>query len=386
MNRRRGVPIIEPKIMHESSSRIWIGGIICVLLVTGCKQGASPATASRSGKTLDQAARVLALLGKEASSAAPALETTAASDAPELAAWSAYALWKMDADRYSLEPALPVLMDAIDQPKSGAVNKMSVLADLADAGPVAKPAVESIVRAIQRGDFGSLGVTYLLKIDPHAALQAGLVTGLSAEQLPTIQLQEIGPLQNYYDKPRSSRRREYDAAGNLVLLGLRSANLTPSDLSALSSFDELRVLDLSHNRQLDDQSVAALSRLHNLKSIDLTGCPLITDATLDSLMELPRLKELLLRDTGVTLEGLRRFRQTKSGVVDPKSLDAIRMSGLNSNLRELSLLQCRNVTAASLPVFQAMPKLERLNLGATGFSASARNELRQALPNCKIQF
>jgi HEAT repeat protein len=131
------------------------------------------------------AARVLAMLGDQAAAAAPALENQATGENEALAAWSAYALWKIDSARYSLKPALPVLIDVLKQPHSGSVNKLSLLADLAAAGAAAKPAVPAIITAIKRGDFGNTGISYLLKIDPDAALQAGLVTGLSPENLPT---------------------------------------------------------------------------------------------------------------------------------------------------------------------------------------------------------
>ncbi len=278
------------------------------------------------------ATRVLALLGKDAQPAAAELEKSAAGNDATLAAWSAYTLWKIDASKYSPIPALPILIDALEEPRTQHLRKISVLSDLAAMGPNARPAIPSIIKAINRGDFGASGTPYLLKIDLNAALQAGLVTGLSPEFSTAANRQSLGSLVDYFDADSithsSTNKLEYDAQGNVVLLHLRSSHVSAGELAQLTSFSNLRELNISHSSGITDRGLAVVSQLSNLETLDLTGCTQISDATLKNLSQVPSLTKLMLRDTHVTSDGLRIFSQSAPLAVDPASLDAIRLCGL----------------------------------------------------------
>lgn len=261
--------------------------------------------------------------------AVPALEAAAAREEKPLSQWAAYALWRYDPSSHNPAPALPILIEALEEPKQQHLRKSTVLSDLAEMGPKGKPASASIVKAIERGDFGDTGAMQLLKIDPVAALQAGLVTGLSPENLPSTILQPLGALEPYFEREHPNFRREFDTSGNLVLLRLRSARLTDDDLAGIVSYSGLRVIDLSYNEELTDEGLGSLATLRNLRSIDLTGCKVIGDALLEKLTKLPNLETLTLTKTSVTADGLRHFAETHPQAVDPETLNAVEVLGLD---------------------------------------------------------
>jgi hypothetical protein len=94
----------------------------------------------------------------------------------------------------------------------------------------------------------------------------------------------------------------------LKVLYLDRAELTDSNVSALSQMSALETLSLKYTRLTDD-GLAQLVRLGNLRVLYLTGVP-ITDKAITTLSSMSTLQELYVRWTRISMSGALRLRKT----------------------------------------------------------------------------
>ena len=95
---------------------------------------------------------------------------------------------------------------------------------------------------------------------------------------------------------------------NLGFLSLLGTKVTDKGLSHLKSFSRLQTLELSENPQLTDSWTKDLSQLSRLLVLVLNETN-ITDEALKNLATCQSLRELKVRKTKVTAEGIRQFKQ-----------------------------------------------------------------------------
>lgn len=166
-------------------------------------------------------------------------------------------------------------------------------------------------------------------------------------------------------------------------------------LGALSGIPGLRELNLRECAAITDVGVGALAALRELEELDLGGCPEVTDRGIASLCALSNLRDLDLPGgegiTDASLESISRIGSLKRLSLPPgRTGDAglqyvARLSGL-----EVLSVNSAKVTDAGLRQLSALTNLRtlwlpaRTPLCAPAFTQEAVDELRQALPNCRI--
>jgi Leucine-rich repeat (LRR) protein len=118
-------------------------------------------------------------------------------------------------------------------------------------------------------------------------------------------------LRSLYVKSDLISGRTLDALAQLRLndLGIESTSLDTGCLTALTRYRDLQYLSLA-NCRLTDESLGRLPRLPLVSSLNLSGNP-ISDAGLDGLYDWPQLEYVTARDTDVTDDALRRFRERR---------------------------------------------------------------------------
>jgi WD40 repeat protein len=95
---------------------------------------------------------------------------------------------------------------------------------------------------------------------------------------------------------------------------LYSAHVTESALAALKELPGLRALQLTGMKHLTDAGLKHLRPCRQLEELVLDYCPKVTDAGLEHLSGMPQLRLLRLGSTGVTANGVERFRQNNPKV------------------------------------------------------------------------
>ncbi len=191
------------------------------------------------------------------------------------------------------------------------------------------------------------------------------------------------------------------------------------------------------NTLVNDEGVAQLSGMKSLKVIDLRVSPLITDKAMESLVKIPTLKAVRLIGGNVTDNGVATLLKmpaiseldvrncrgvTKAGVeniVQNKTIRVLKLGGSTvddsfaaivagmKGLKSLSLENC-NVTDAGVAKLEAMPleelvltqtavtdaavkslakitSLKQVTVTKTHFTKEGVEQLRKALPGCKIR-
>jgi hypothetical protein len=93
----------------------------------------------------------------------------------------------------------------------------------------------------------------------------------------------------------------------LKVLYLDRAEVTDSNVSALSQMSDLETLSLTYTR-LTDEGLAQLVRLRKLRVVYLTGVP-ITDKAVNTLSSMSMLQELYIRWTRISTSGALRLRK-----------------------------------------------------------------------------
>jgi hypothetical protein len=158
---------------------------------------------------------------------------------------------------------------------------------------------------------------------------------------------------------------DYGVGDRLIDVDLDGKPATDADLDNLTPLADLKILNLSGSR-ITDAGLAKLAPLKRLKFLYLFKTD-ITDAGLEHLKELPRLEVLcldqtLITDTGVkALEGLPRLEKLHVHSRVPLSDKSI--ESLSKHVR-----------------------LFELKVGGPGFTEPGIARLREALPNCKVEY
>ena len=148
--------------------------------------------------------------------------------------------------------------------------------------------------------------------------------------------------------------------------------ITDEAIVNVSHLFNLAALTLDGCRCLTDRSLSAISDLYQLEKLDLSQCDLITNSGLNNLRDLQLLEELSLgwcrnvSDDGIKIlasqpmrsKTLKILRIARCQISD----EGIESIGHLTNLQELNLNGCSNVSSASLgKTLQRLPKLEVLD-------------------------
>lgn len=137
-----------------------------------------------------------------------------------------------------------------------------------------------------------------------------------------------------------------------------------------------------------DAGLEQLRVFAGLQELGLSGTQ-VTDAGLEHLKGMTRLQTLYLHDTQVTDAGLEHLRGLNNlSVLTISRNTRITDVGLENleGLTDLNTLFINDtqVTDAGLGHLKGMTKLRELHLGNTQVTEGGVNELKKALPNCKV--
>lgn len=204
----------------------------------------------------------------------------------------------------------------------------------------------------------------------------------------------------------------------------RCAAATPAAVAALRGATRLEVLDLSFCPDIDSECLVALAGgCHQLLRLELPGCPLVGDDALVALcISNPSIQHLSialnvehLSDSEVAkaLKGLRRLHffdmcgciqlGRQVGTCIARNCECVEILNFAScnvtdrqvqnilarclSLRRLDLSMCAHLTDEAFHNSLAIPRhLEKLTLThVPGISEEALNQLRQQLPECKVE-
>lgn len=165
-------------------------------------------------------------------------------------------------------------------------------------------------------------------------------------------------------EPESEEQLQWLDGIPITSLSIRGITLSQAALERLVSGRNLDHLKLFHIDFVDsDAALLQLSRLTQLEELDLTLTNL-TDHDLVHLANLKRLTMLCLGKTFISDEGLAHL-------------------GPMTTLTHLDLRHT-NITDVSIPTLKPFDQLGYLDVSYTQLSESGVDELRRALPNCKI--
>ena|SRR5438128_1132340 len=161
--------------------------------------------------------------------------------------------------------------------------------------------------------------------------------------------------------------RDESAPGRpVIVVYLAHAKLTRSDLKQLAKelagLKELHRLDL-FDANVTDAGLKEIAALKQLQWLELSGTR-VTDAGLKHLAALQELRELELESTAVTDAGLRELAALKK-------------------LEQLNLCFTK-VTDVGLRQLTMLKELRVLRVGETQVSETGINDLKKALPKCRI--
>jgi len=149
-----------------------------------------------------------------------------------------------------------------------------------------------------------------------------------------------------------------------LLPNLRGINLYDTAFrgEGLENLRSVENLDLSDD-YIDDEGLSAIGGLPHLRVLSLAGTE-VTNAGLRHLSSLGQLQELWLGFTSIGDEGVGHL----AGLRELRSLD----------------LYGVEITDAAIPVLKQLAELQYLNLHNTSVTEDGIDELRKALPNCRV--
>jgi len=150
---------------------------------------------------------------------------------------------------------------------------------------------------------------------------------------------------------------------NLRRLGLVYSVVSDAGFETLAGLRQLTTLRMD-DCSLDPEGSRRLTAMSNLRELVLINCTL-DDATLESIGQLPRLRVLDLRSTKVSSTGLRH------------------LAGLTT-LRQLALSGSW-ITDSGFDHLESLTTLEELCLCGVKATPERLEQLRAALPNCRIE-
>jgi hypothetical protein len=140
---------------------------------------------------------------------------------------------------------------------------------------------------------------------------------------------------------------------------------TDAELVNVKQLTQLKWLIVGFRTTVTDAGLVNLRGLTELRALELPG-PGVTDAGLENLKGLTRLKSLRLTGTKIT----------DAGIVNLKGLPELQQLDLSMT----------NITDAGLVSIKGLANLRKLSLTGTNVTAAAVEDVRQALPNCAIDF
>ncbi len=202
---------------------------------------------------------------------------------------------------------------------------------------------------------------------------------------------------------------------NLTGISLFNTKVTDAGLAHFKECKTLESLNLSNTR-VTDGGLAYFKDCKHLKMLNLYGCTQVSDEGIAYFKDCKDLTELALYDTQVSDDGLAYFkdchnltslwlggrRVSNAGLAhfkDCKQLEEINLTnctrvsnaGLEhfrgcKNLARLDLNWCTQVSNAGVAHFIDCKTLSSINLLKTKVNATGIDELKKALPQCKIEW
>ena len=176
-----------------------------------------------------------------------------------------------------------------------------------------------------------------------------------------------------------------------ALRSFSSSTIGDDGMDALLSVTMLRYVGLDGNGKVTNAGLAKLATLPNLSTLRL-HCPGITEKGLAALETFPALIHIYLRGEGVTdreLAAVGRLRKLRNlGLEYIQNITAEGIASLAGlpELRDLLLHESQDVAEACLPGLGKLTQLETLRFNGCGrLSEAGMEELRKALPQCRIQ-
>jgi Leucine-rich repeat (LRR) protein len=165
-----------------------------------------------------------------------------------------------------------------------------------------------------------------------------------------------------------------------------SARVTDAGLAHFKNCKNLTALSLG-GPQVTDAGLAYFKDCKNLNSLSIFPSQ-VTDAGLVHFKDCKNMAYLSLNDTQVTDAGLVHFKDCKNlvsvGLVRTRVTDAgLAQFQVCKNLIHLTL-DGTQVSDAALEILTELPSLDFLSLGNTRISRHGFDQLKAALPNCKI--
>lgn len=176
------------------------------------------------------------------------------------------------------------------------------------------------------------------------------------------------------------------AAKPLRLLDLQKSGLTNEALAGVEELTRLGFLMLHGNHDLTDAILPRVGRMTGLEMLDLSSTR-VTDGGLAELAGLSRLKSLSLslcrRVTGTGLRALHGPLEQLSLMLSGITDDGLAAVAGFGGLKWLDFNLTR-VTDTGLKHLHGLGRLETLHAGDCHVSAAAVEDLRRALPGCKV--
>ncbi|MCA9027639.1 MAG: protein kinase [Planctomycetaceae bacterium] len=182
--------------------------------------------------------------------------------------------------------------------------------------------------------------------------------------------------------------RNLEGLENLQLVTLSGTAISDVSLRQMNQWPKLFLLSLM-DTQVTDQGIQELSQARNLANLQLIRVPM-TGEGLKSLLPLKKLVTLDLQSTEITDDdlpllaefpkltslSLRYTKMTDTGLKEVAKLNQLKNLGL----------QGVKITDAGLDQLQNLKQLEQLDLRNTRVTEAGVRSLREALPDCTIQF
>ena len=205
--------------------------------------------------------------------------------------------------------------------------------------------------------FPPAGPTSCLKLWEPQGIRGWLPSRMDSEWLDSI------AAVNLYGK-KTPREVLADIArlSSLEYLDIGRTELDADELELLAGCRSLRFLHLSGTR-FDAADLGFLRDSSSLEELELTDTN-ITDQGLGSVVPLPNLRRLWLDGTQVTSAGL-------ANLTTCNKLEQLVLSGTK-------------VDDNALPHLRGLPSLRVLDLRSTSVTQTGVNDIRSALPNCKV--
>ena len=239
-------------------------------------------------------------------------------------------------------------------------------------------------------DASLIHVGQLAKLK-HLRIYDETPRGVSPQDVPHVtdkglaQLKDLGRLESlslYGPGISDAGLPHLTGLTKLRNLDFQQTKVTPAGLAKLS--ESLRNTKLHSNTRLiitihrkkrtlviegnaTDKALQQLSTLTDIQFVRMSGIDNISDDGIQHLSKLKGLEKLSLQHgRALTDNALRHLRRCQQ-------------------LQELNLWYCSKITDKGLRHLHSLSKLRQLNVGGTKVTDKAIAELRQALPECKVQ-